>query len=63
MLSQPHQSPIPSFSPFPRGVRPLGIGVDERVLEAVRLYRFRLARKDGKPVAVRVSVAVNFRLS
>jgi TonB family protein len=46
----------------PRVVRRLGMGLDEKALEAVMRYRFKPARKDGKPVAVRISVMVNFRL-
>jgi TonB family protein len=46
----------------PRVVRRLGMGLDEKALEAVMKYRFKPARKDGKPVAVRISVMVNFRL-
>jgi TonB family protein len=46
----------------PRVVRPLGMGLDEKALEAVLRYRFKPARKDGKPVAVRMAVMVNFRL-
>jgi TonB family protein len=46
----------------PRVVRALGMGLDEKALEAVLKYRFKPAKKDGKPVAVRISVMVNFRL-
>ena len=46
----------------PRVVRRLGMGLDEKALAAVMQYRFKPARKDGKPVAVRISVMVNFRL-
>jgi protein TonB len=46
----------------PRFVQRLGMGLDEKALEAVLKYRFKPARKDGKPVAVRISVMVNFRL-
>ena len=45
-----------------RVIQPLGLGLDEKALEAVHKYRFKPARKDGKPVAVRMSVVVNFRL-
>jgi len=45
----------------PRVVQPLGMGLDEKALEAVRRYRFKPALKDGKPVASYVSVIVNFR--
>ena len=46
----------------PRVIRPLGMGLDEKALEAVRKYRFKPAMKNGKPVASRIAVAVNFRL-
>jgi TonB family protein len=46
----------------PRVVQRLGMGLDEKPLEAVLKYRFKPAKKDGKPVAVRISVMVNFRL-
>jgi TonB family protein len=46
----------------PRVVQHLGMGLDEKALQAVTKYRFKPARKDGKPVAVRISVMVNFRL-
>ena len=34
----------------------------EKALAAVMRYRFKPAKKDGTPVAVRISVVVNFRL-
>lgn len=43
-------------------VRPLGLGLDEKAIEAVQKWRFRPAYKDGKPVAVMATVEVNFRL-
>jgi periplasmic protein TonB len=47
----------------PRVLRPLGMGLDEKALEAVRKYRFKPAMKDGKtPVPVMITVEVNFRL-
>lgn len=46
----------------PRVIQRLGMGLDEKALEAVREYRFKPAKKDGKPVAVRIIVEVNFRL-
>jgi protein TonB len=42
--------------------RPLGLGLDEKALEAVKQWRFEPARKDGQAVAVQVNVEVNFRL-
>jgi protein TonB len=47
----------------PRVVRSLGMGLDEKALEAVRKYKFKPALKDGKtPVPVMITVEVNFRL-
>jgi periplasmic protein TonB len=45
-----------------RVVRTLGLGLDEKAIEAVRKWRFEPARKDGKPVAALVSVEVDFHL-
>jgi TonB family protein len=47
----------------PRVVRALGMGLDEKALEAVRKYKFKPAMKDGRiPVPVMITVEVNFRL-
>jgi TonB family protein len=47
----------------PRVVRTLGMGLDEKALEAVRKYKFKPAMKDGKTaVPVMITVEVNFRL-
>jgi len=40
----------------------LGAGLDQRAVEAVRLWRFSPARRLGTPVDVLVEVAVEFRL-
>lgn len=42
--------------------RSLGMGLDEKAIEAVRQWKFEPARKDGQPVAVQINVEVNFRL-
>ena len=42
--------------------RPLGKGLDEKAIEAVKQYRFEPAIYEGHPVSVQVSVQVNFRL-
>jgi TonB family protein len=45
-----------------RIVRPLGLGLDEKAIEAVQKWRFRPGVKDGKPVPVFARIEVNFRL-
>jgi protein TonB len=45
-----------------RVARSLGMGLDDKALEAVRTWRFEPALKDGRPVAVQVNIEVNFRL-
>jgi periplasmic protein TonB len=42
--------------------RTLGMGLDEKAIDAVRKWRFQPAEKDGHPVAVQVNIEVNFRL-
>jgi TonB family protein len=43
-------------------VRPLGMGLDEKAVEAVRQYKFKPAYYQGHPVAVIVNIEVNFRI-
>ena len=45
-----------------RVARALGMGLDEKAIEAVRNWRFEPAMKDGRPVAVQINVEVSFRL-
>jgi periplasmic protein TonB len=45
-----------------RVYRSLGMGLDEKAIEAIREWRFEPGRKDGIPVAVQVNVEVSFRL-
>ncbi len=45
-----------------RVLRPLGLGLDQKAIEAVVLWKFRPGRKDGRPVAVQATIEVNFRL-
>jgi TonB family protein len=45
-----------------RVARSLGLGLDEKAIDAVRQWKFDPARKDGSPVAVQINVEVNFRL-
>ncbi len=42
--------------------RSLGMGLDQKAIEAVKNWKFEPAMKDGKPVAVQINVEVNFRL-
>jgi TonB family protein len=43
-------------------VRSLGMGLDEKAIEAVRTWRFDPAKKDERPVAVQMNIIVNFHL-
>jgi TonB family protein len=43
-------------------IRSLGMGLDEKAIEAVQKWRFRPARHNGAPVKVRAQIEVNFRL-
>jgi protein TonB len=40
----------------------LGMGLDEKAIDAVERWRFAPGMKDGRPVAVQVNVEVTFRL-
>ncbi len=42
--------------------RPLGKGLDEKAIEAVKKWRFEPGTKDGAPVATQIEVEVTFRL-
>jgi TonB family protein len=46
----------------PRVIQSLGLGLDEKAIEAVKKWKFKPGYKDGKPVAVAATVEVNFRL-
>jgi protein TonB len=43
-------------------VRHLGMGLDEKAIEAVRQYRFKPAEYQGRPVPVEVNIEVNFQI-
>ena len=45
-----------------RVIRTLGMGLDQKAVDAALQYVFEPARKDGKPVAVQLNVEVSFRL-
>ena len=42
--------------------RSLGLGLDEKAIEAVNQWKFEPGRKDGNPVATIINVEVTFRL-
>lgn len=43
-------------------VRALGLGLDEKAIEAVMKWKFKPGMKGGQPVPVKANVEVNFRL-
>ena len=45
-----------------RVIRPLGLGLDEKAIEAVQRWKFKAGMKDGRPVPVAATIEVNFRL-
>jgi protein TonB len=45
-----------------RIVRPLGMGLDEKAIEAVKQYKFKPAIYQGHPVPVEINIEVNFRI-
>jgi periplasmic protein TonB len=50
---------------LPKDIRvqqPLGMGLDQKAVAAVRQWRFDPARKSGQPVAVQVNIEMTFRL-
>jgi TonB family protein len=46
----------------PKVIRGLGLGLDEKAIEAVVQWKFRPGLEDGKPVTVTANVECNFRL-
>jgi protein TonB len=45
-----------------RVLRGIGLGLDEKAMEAVRQYKFKPAMENGRPVAVEMNVEVNFQI-
>jgi TonB family protein len=45
-----------------RIARSVGLGLDQKAIDAVRQWRFQPAMKDGRAVAVQISVEVSFKL-
>jgi protein TonB len=45
-----------------RVARTLGLGLDEKAIEAVKTWKFDPARQNGQAVAVQVNIEVNFHL-
>jgi len=41
---------------------PLGMGLDEKAVDAVRKWKFEPAKKDGEPVPVQIAVETDFHL-
>ncbi len=45
-----------------RVVRSLGLGLDEKAMEAVKVWKFKPGYRNGQPVTVAATIEVNFRL-
>ena len=41
-------------------VRGLGMGLDEKAIQAVQQYKFKPGMKNGKPVRVELNISLNF---
>ena len=49
------------MKPAARVVKPLGLGLDEKAIEAVQSWRFRPVYDGGNPVPARTTVELAFR--
>jgi len=45
-----------------RILRGLGLGLDEKAIEAVSRWKFKPAQRNGRPVRAAATIEVNFRL-
>lgn len=45
-----------------RVIKPVGHGLDEKAVEAVKTWKFKPATLNGKPVAVQIAVEIKFHL-
>ncbi len=45
-----------------RVIRGVGMGLDEKAIEAVKQYKFKPAMEGGKPVLVELNIEVNFQI-
>jgi len=45
-----------------RAIRGLGLGLDEKAIEAISQWKFKPGSKNGQPVPVMATIEVNFRL-
>jgi TonB family protein len=43
-------------------IRALGMGLDEKAIQALQQWRFKPGMKDGQPVNVRATIEINFKL-
>ena len=43
-------------------IRSLGLGLDEKAIEAVKRWKFKPATNNGTPVTAKATIEMNFRL-
>jgi len=46
-----------------RIISPIGLGLDEKAVEAISKWKFEPAKKSGKPVSVAIAIEVDFHLN